>query len=187
AVGIKRMLPEHYQGSLRVIQQSLSLVDYLIGTDSTADRRTQFQSLWQALGRTRSIDKACLEAFGYGVAELDRQWQFWARTAAFGPPSLPPNEIGQAAEELVVPLLKDASAPIQRRVRAIRILCGSGWLVGADALVEMLSSSHDDLRREAHSALQLMFGRSDIERADDWRRLLDQELKPAVAESGASS
>src|SRR5262249_52281303 len=121
AVGIKRMLPEHYQRSLRVIQQSLSLVDYLIGTDSAVDPRTQFQSLWEALGRARSIDKACLEAFGHGVAELDRQWQLWARTAAFGPPPLPPDEIGQAAEELVIPVLKDASAPIQRRIRAIRI------------------------------------------------------------------
>jgi WD40 repeat protein len=187
AVGIKRMLPEHYQGSMRVIQQLLSLIDYLVGTDSTVDQRTQFQGLWQALGRTRSIDKACLESFGHGVAELDRRWQFWARTADFGPPPLPPADIAQAAQESVIPLLTDASAPIQRRVRAIRILGGSGWLVGAEALVEMLSSSHEDLRREALSALRLMFGRADIERADDWRGLVDGQRGQMPVASGTAA
>src|SRR5262249_42482872 len=162
--------------SLRVLTQMLSLVGYLVGADSTAERRTQFQNLWRALGRTRSIDKACLDAFGYGVAELDRQWQFWARTAEFEPPQPPPATIAQAAQESVIPLVTDASAPIQRRIRAIRILGGSGWLVGADALVDTLSKSHDDLRREAVSALRLMFGRADIERADDWKEVLDRHV-----------
>jgi WD40 repeat protein len=170
AVGIKRMLPERYQSSLRVIQQLLSLVDYL----ATVDRKTQFQGLWRALGHTRSIEKACTQALGHRLAELDEKWKCWTQKAEFGPPPLPPDEIGQAAEELVIPLLRDASAPIQRRIRAIRILGGCGWLVGADALVETLSSSHDDLRSEALSALRLMFGRSDIERADDWRWFLEQ-------------
>jgi hypothetical protein len=103
------------------------------------------------------------------VAELDRQWRFWAGTAKVDSPSLPPAEIAKAAEELVIPLLHDAQAPIQRRIRAIRILGGSGWLVGADALVEMLSSPLQDLRREAVGALRLIFGQLGGERPEDWQ------------------
>jgi len=187
SIGAGRMLPEHYQNSLRVVQQLLSLIDYLVGTDSTADRRTQFQGLWRALGRTRSIDKACLEAFGYGVAELDRQWRFWVGKAEFDPPLPPPAEIGKAADELVIPSLKDNKAPIQRRIRAIRILGGCGWLVGADALVETLLSLHNDLCPEALSALRLMFGRADIERADDWRGLVDVQRCQLPVASGTST
>jgi WD40 repeat protein len=175
SIGAKRMLSEHYQNSLRVLTQLVSLMDYLVGTDSTPQRRQSLQRLWQAIGRRRIIEKACTEAFGQGMAELDRQWRFWAGRVAFDSPPLPPAEIAKAAKELVIPLLRDASAPIQRRIRAIRILGGCGWLVGADALVETLSGSHDDLRREALSALRLMFGRSGTESADDWRRFLEEQ------------
>jgi hypothetical protein len=174
-IGAKRMLPQQYQNSLRVLTQLVSLLDYLVGTDSTPERRKSFQRLWQAIGRTRIIEKACTEAFGQGLAELDRQWRFWASRVKFDSPPPPPAEIAKAAEEFVIPCLRDSSAPIQRRIRAIRILGSSGWLVGADALLDSLSSSHDDLRRESLSALRLMFGRPDIERADDWRRFLEEQ------------
>jgi len=175
SIGAKRMLPQQYQNSLRVLTQLVSLLDYLVGTDSTPERRKSFQRLWQAIGRTRIIEKACTEAFGQGLAELDRQWRFWASRVKFDSPPPPPAEIAKAAEEFVIPCLRDSSAPIQRRIRAIRILGSSGWLVGADALLDSLSSSHDDLRRESLSALRLMFGRSDVERADDWRRFLEEQ------------
>jgi WD40 repeat protein/predicted RNA-binding Zn-ribbon protein involved in translation (DUF1610 family) len=174
SIGAKRMLPQQYQNSMRVLTQLLSLVDYLVGTDSTPERRDSFQKLWQAFGRTRVIEKACTEAFGHGLAELDRQWRFWAGKAKFEPPPLPPTEIGRAADELVIPLLRDTSAPIQRRIRAIRILGGCGWLVGADALVDTVLSLHNDLCPESLSALRLMFGRAGIERADDWKAIVDE-------------
>src|SRR5262249_4642591 len=74
SIGAKRMLPQQYQNSLRVLTQLVSLMDYLVGTDSTPEGRESLQKLWHAIGRTRIIEKACTEAFGQGLDELDRQW-----------------------------------------------------------------------------------------------------------------
>ena len=167
--GEKRMLPAVHQRSLRVLDQWLSIIDYLCGPDATPARREQLQNLWRAFGKIQTIERAFTGGCGCSVTEFESQWKAWAATAKFGPPQLPPPEIGAVANEEVIPLVRNSAAPIQRRIRAIRTLGRAGWLVGSDSLIELLTSANDDLRRESLSALRLISGELNGQRPEEWQ------------------
>jgi DNA-binding beta-propeller fold protein YncE len=170
--GAKSSLPENYNRSLRITNQWLSLADYFCGVDATPERREQFQRLWQAAGRVRKLFVALEEACGCRLSEFETQWKTWAATASFGPPTVSPVEIAEAARNEIIPLVRNTAAPIQRRIKAMRILGNCGWTIGAEVLLEMFACPQPDLQREALASLRLLSGRLGTERADDWQSWL---------------
>jgi hypothetical protein len=167
--GAKNSLPENYNRSLRTTNQWLSLADYFCGADATPERREQFQRLWQAAGRVRKLSVALEEACGCSLAALDAEWKDWAAAARFGPPAIAPLEIAEVAQTDIIPLVRNANAPFQRRIKAMRILANCGWSIGAEVLQEMFADPHADLQLEALAALRMLSGRLGTERPGDWQ------------------
>jgi hypothetical protein len=165
----KSSLPENYNRSSRVTNQWLSLADYFCGGDATPEQREQFQRLWQAAGRVRKLSVALEEACGCSLPEFENQWKTWAAKASFGPPAVPPMEIAEVARNEIIPLVRNTAVPIQRRIKAMRILGNCGWSIGAEVLLEMFACPQPDLQREALAALRLLSGRLGMERPDDWQ------------------
>ena len=130
--GEKRMLPAVYQQSIRTFDQWLSIIDYLCGPEATPARREQLQNMWRTFGKIQTIERAFTEGCGCSVTEFESQWKAWAATAKFGPPQVPTPEIAAVANEEIIPLMRNSAAPIQRRIRAIRISGRAGWLIGID-------------------------------------------------------
>jgi hypothetical protein len=180
--GASATLPENYGRRQRIMSQWLSLVDYFCGADSTPKTREQFQCLWQVTAKVRKFDRAVQEACGCSLAKLESDWKEWAIAAKFGPPVLAPAEIAEIARDEIIPVVRNVNAPIQRRIRAMRILAGSGYSIGADVLLEMFADPHPDLQLEALTALQQLSGRLGTARAGDWQEWIstlpfDESLK----------
>ncbi len=185
----KNALPENYERNLRRTNQWLSLMDYFCGNDATPERQQQFQRLWQAAGQIRKFEVALQEACGCSLAEFESQWKTWAATASFGPPTVPPLAIAEVARNEIIPVIRNATAPLQRRIKAMRILGNCGWSIGVEVLLEMFAGPQPDLQREALAALRQLSGRLGTERAEDWQPWLaslptaeDDESQPTSSE-----
>jgi hypothetical protein len=162
-------LPEKYGKNLRRMNQWLSLGDYFCGVDSTPERREQFRKLWQTAKTEKKLSASIEQACGCSLAEFERSWKDWAQTASFGPPALPPSDIAAVAAKETIPLALGQVAPIQRRIRAIRVLGNCGWSIGAEPLLGLFKSPMPDIQREAFAAIRLLSGRMGTERAEDWQ------------------
>jgi WD40 repeat protein len=156
------LLPEKRERLLKIIHQLVSLADYFVGVDAPADRRQQFQQIWQELQRQRSFDRACNSVLGCDLATFENHWKAWVATVEFGPPVSPPPEIVVAAETLVIPLLNNNEAPVQERIKATRSIGGSAWSIGIKPLEELLTDPQPDIQREAKRALQYLYGRLEL-------------------------
>ncbi len=175
--GAKASLPENYTRRLKILNQWISIVDYLCGDEATPARREEFKRIWETSARKRKFADAVQEACGCSLAEFAARWKDWAATARFSAPPIPPAEIAEFAEREIIPLVRNSAAPIQRRIKAIRILGNSGWSIGAEVLLEMFADPQPDVQLEALAALRQLSGRLGTERPDDWYEWLHQ-LKP---------
>lgn len=160
--GQAALLPENAERMLKIRGQLSSLVDYLCGDAAPPERRQQFVRLWQGVQETGSLEKACAAVFAGGLAQLESDWKAWAATVTFGPPLPAPPEIAEAAAMEVIPLVLNAEAPTQERIKRIRSLGACGWLVGIEPLRELLKDLRPDIRREAQRGLQFLLGNSNI-------------------------
>jgi hypothetical protein len=162
-------LPEHYEKNLKRMSQWLSVGDFFFGPDATAERREQFRRLWQATKVEKKISVAIEQACGCGLADIEGRWKDWAQTTIVGPPAAAPRDIAAVAAEQTIPLALDPAAPIQRRIRAIRVLGNCGWSLGPEPLLALFKSPLPDIQREAFAALRQLSGRMGTERTEDWQ------------------
>jgi prepilin-type N-terminal cleavage/methylation domain-containing protein len=156
------LLPENHERYLKIVNQTTSLVDYFCGHEAPPERRRQFQRLWQEAQCGRKMEAICQAALGYGLAQLESDWQAWLAAAEIEPPAMAPPEMAEVAERDVIPVARDIVAPLQERIKAIRALGGCGWTIGIETLNELLNDPQPDVRREVKRALQLLLGRAEV-------------------------
>ena len=132
----------------------------------------QLHRWWQASDEFAAPIERWKTASDTSLIDFERGWKDWAAGVRFDPPPPPPAEIAEIARRETIPLVQDSAAPIQRRIKAIRVLGSCGWSIGAEPLLELFASPLPDIQREAHAALRLLSGRAGTERADDWQQWL---------------
>jgi hypothetical protein len=129
--------------------QSWSIVAYLGVDDAPDDRRARFRAfLGELRRRVSDLEEVFRRHFGQGYDDLLRDWQTWVRSRVLGPHRAPPPTIRDALVERVIPAAGDPERPVMRRIQAIRDVGAAGYVLGADALIDLLRDP-DELIREA--------------------------------------
>jgi hypothetical protein len=157
----------------QLVLQSNSVVEFLAGAHAPEVRRQQFRGF---LGEVKPgvAQEAVFEShFGHGYAALFEEWKAWVLDQGVGIHRPPPERVRQALLERLIPLVRDREADPLDRIHAIRDMGKAGHALGADALIEVLSSDHHVPAEEAIWSLEAISG---LALGDDSRRWSDQWL-----------
>ena len=158
-----------------MISQSCSVVEFL---SSEKERLQRFL----AFLRERTVKAPIEEVFqlhlGYGFEILLERWRSWVLGRGTGSHRLPPSDICGALLEKVIPIVQDHGADQLERIQAIREMGRAGYVLGADALIEVLGK-HDQIPAEEvvwslESISGLALG-NDLNRWTDWFEHLPKE------------
>ena len=151
--------------------QCWSVVEYLAGSGASPDRLGRFRSFLSELKATGSQEAVFARHFGNGFDVLLQEWRSWVQQQGLGTDSIPPPEIRTAILEKLLPVIRDRSKKAQDRIQAMRALGGAGYVLGADALIDVLREGDDRLRPTAAWALESISGLNwgnDPDRWDEW-------------------
>jgi hypothetical protein len=165
---------------LQLTRQSHSVVEYLCGDGSPQDRPARFRSFVQEVRGGKLEETTFEKCFGFGYGELLDQWRQWVMDQGPGIVTPPPEQIRDALIERLIPTVLDDHAPPMNRIQAIRDMGKAGHLLGADVLIDLLSTRDERLLEAATWALEMISGLalgSDQSRWRDWyRAALDREV-----------
>lgn len=161
--------------------QFVSLIAYLIGPDSTPQRREGFRNFFLAVQVRDNYESVFREHVGMGFAELFDAWKTWVQTQPVGPPAPPSTPaLRRAILEWCIPTLEDDRAPFEETVQVVRDIGRAGYVLGADRLIDLVATSGKELRDTAQWALENISGETH-ETPAEWRRWW--ESLPREAES----
>ncbi len=154
---------------MQLTRQAHSVVEYLCGHGSPVDRRARFRSFVQEV-RAGKLEEATFEkCFGFGYVELMAQWRRWVMDQGPGIGTPPPAQIRDALIERLIPTILDEGAPLMNRIEAIRDMGRAGYCLGADALIDLLSTGDERLRESATWALEMISGLALGSDESQWR------------------
>ena len=161
---------------MQLLGQSWSVIEYLTGTGAPGDRVGRFRSFLSDLKRNAPEEEVFVRHFGHGYDALLRDWQAWVEQQDTGNDTIPPREIGSAITLRLLPAIRDRSKRAQDRIQAIRSLGMAGYVVGAQALIDVLHEGDDRLTQSAIWALEAISGHcygSDLSRWSQWWKSRD--------------
>jgi hypothetical protein len=148
-----------------------SMIEYLCGAEAPSQRREQFRAFLKDLRAKGPQEVTFHQHFGFGFARLVEQWREWVLEhgpAAYGPP---PPEIQRALTNGIIPTIRDPDARIMDRIQAIREIGRVGYVMGADALINLLRTADMILSQEIVWSLQAISGQGwghDVKRWQAW-------------------
>jgi hypothetical protein len=149
------------------LMQAWSLVEYLAGREAPADRREQFRGFLRELKPGPDQEGIFTNHFGHGFEALLEKWRAWVRSHGGGIHRPAPDHVRQALLERLIPLVRDRSADPRQRTEAIRDMGRAGYVLGADALIEVLAGDDQVPAEEVLWALEAISG---LALGDDARR-----------------
>jgi hypothetical protein len=149
------------------LMQTWSLVEYLAGHEVPCERREQFRGFLRELKPGADQEAIFTSHFGHGFEALLEPWRAWVLEREPGRHQPPPEHVRLALLERLIPLVRDRSADPRQRTEAIREMGRAGYVLGADALIEVLDG---DDRVPAEEPLWALEGISGLALGDDARR-----------------
>lgn len=169
--------------------QSWSVVEYLLGDGAPEGRREQFRAFLKEI-RPKEPDEPVFELhFGHGFGRLLEIWRAWVQDQGLGVHRPPPVEVREAILGRIVPIIRDRKARIMDRILAVRELGRVGYVVGADALIELLGDPGEIPKEEVVGSLESVSGLvlgDDPGRWRDWYSGLPGEVIGEVSEPAMS-
>jgi hypothetical protein len=153
--------------------QAWSVVEYLTGREAPTERREHFRSFLRALKPGADQEAVFTNHFGHGFEALLEKWRAWVLHRGVGMHQPPPDHVGQALLERLIPIVKDRSADPGERIEAIRDMGRAGHVLGGDALIEILAGDDHVPAEEAIWALEAISG---LALDDDARRWSEEWL-----------
>ena len=129
-------------------EQLRSVGEYLIGATAAPDRRTRFVAFLMDLKAKDSHEDKFRRHFGYGFDQLLQDWRVWVLDRGEAPHVPPPPHILDALFHRVIPTIRNSQSPQPRRINAVRAMGQAGFVVGADALIELLRNGGEIPRAE---------------------------------------
>jgi hypothetical protein len=161
--------------------QSWSVAEYLCGRGATEERREQFRGFLKDLKKRDRYEAVFERHFGHGFGRLLQDWRQWVLSNGPGIHEPPPDRIRKALLDWVIPFVRDPDAETRERILAVRDMGNAGFLLGADALIDLLRGNDPELRREAAWALEAISGRAggeDVSAWEAWWNTLPDEVEP---------
>jgi hypothetical protein len=152
------------------IGQCWSVIEFLAGTDAPAERLGRFRAFLKDLKKTVPEEEVFTRHFGHGFDGLLQDWQAWLKHQTLGADSVPPPEIRAAIIEKLVPAIRDRSKKAQDRVRAMRSLGATGYVLGANTLIDMLREGDERFTETATWSLEAISGLALGNDAARWSR-----------------
>ena len=119
----------------QLIAQSCSVVEFLC---SERERLERFRAFLRELTRKAPIEEVFQRHFDHGFETLLERWRLWVVDRGIGSHGPPPHDIRDALNERVIPIVEDAGANTLERIQAIREMGRTGYVFGADALIDIL-------------------------------------------------
>lgn len=157
------------------LAQYWSVMEYLCGANAPAVRRLAFQDFLQDPRRQRRQERSLAEHFGRSPHELLADWRQWVQDRGVGNHAPPPRARAQWLLCGPVATLCNQQATSAERLQAIRQLGQEGFVVGAEALIDVVRHGPANLAEEAIWALETISGQSlggDADQWDNWRSSL---------------
>jgi hypothetical protein len=165
--------PRNWQKFQQFIQQSWSIVEYLRdGKESEEPRSGLGAFLRDARAKTHQEESFRLH-FGYGFGPLLDGWRQWVLDRGIGRYESPAPPIRDGLLNRVLPVVRDRQARRGDRILAVRELGISGFVLGADALIEQLRENDDIPKEEIVWALSMISGMAWGDDPDRWQAWLD--------------
>ena len=152
----------------QLITQSCSVVEFLC---SRPERLERFRAFLKEPTKKSRIEEAFQRHFDHGFEVLLEQWRLWVRDRGIGSHRPPPDHIRDALMERVIPIVEDKGANTLERIQAIREMGKAGYVLGADALIDLLSEDDQIPAKEVVRSLELISGLAlgnDVEKWTDW-------------------
>ena len=165
-------IPDHarFAKARQFNAQAWSLVEYLAGPTSTGDRREHFRAFVKDRQLRRGGEAVFEIHFGFGYERLLEGWREWVRGRGVGTHEPPPPRDHDALLDRVIPLAADPGARIMDRIEAIRGMGAAGYVLGADALIDVLRDPGEVPREEVVWALESISGLTLGDDPDGWER-----------------
>jgi hypothetical protein len=164
----------------QLVAQSWSVTEYLCGREATNDQRERFRGFLKELKPTTPQEKIFERHFGHGFDALLEGWRAWVLDRGVGTHVTPPEHLRHALLGRVIPIVTDREADRLDRVQAIREMSRTGYVLGADALIDLVRTDDENLRTEAVWALEaisgLALGNESSRWADEWLAGLPEQV-----------
>jgi hypothetical protein len=167
--------------------QGWSIVEYLGGESAPAARRSAFRAF---LKDTRSVtqqEASFFQQFGFGFGSLLDDWRQWVLGQGIGADEPPPPPLREGLVNRVLPIIRDRHARREDRIQAIRDWRKAGFVLGADALIDLLRDPGDIPKEEIVWSLCMASGMAwddEPERWQTWWSELPRKLdRPAEVAS----
>jgi hypothetical protein len=164
------------------VAQAWSVTEYLCGHQATDVDRRRFWALLTELKPTAPQAAVFERHYGHGFDVLLERWRAWVLDRGAGSHRPPPEPIRHALVGSVIPIVADREAAPMDRMQAIRELGRTGYVLGAEALIDVLRSGDEHLSAdalwslEAISGLDLGQGQDAVRRAEEWLAGLPKEV-----------
>jgi hypothetical protein len=175
----RRDTHENFLYVSQFVQQAASTVAYL----NEKNRKQIFVEFLKDLKKKKPVDQVFIRHFGYGFEQLFENWQAWVKALGLGLHYPPPKDLREQLLNYIIPLILDDEAPIQERVQAIRDMGNAGYLLGADALIELLHDPEPRIRTVSLWSMQnisgLAFG-DDVSQWSNWWDNLPADAQPVT-------
>ncbi len=139
----------------QLIAQSCSVVEFLC---STTERLERFRALLRDANKKSPVEEVLERHFNYGVDVLLDRWRSWVVGRGIGSHQPPPPDVSEALTERVIPIVEDEGANTLERIQAIRQMGRTGYVLGADALIDLLGKNDQILAQEVVRSLESISG-----------------------------
>jgi hypothetical protein len=151
----------------QLIDQSCSVVEFLC---SERQRRERLRAFLREPASKTPIEEVFPRHFGYGLEMVLEQWRSWVLGRETGSHGPAPSHIGHALQEKVIPIVQDHGANQLERIQAIRDMGKSGYVLGADALIELLGKDNQIPAEEVVWSLESISGLALGHDLDGWTK-----------------
>ncbi len=172
------------------VAQAWSIVEYLCGEQAPHDRRAALGSFLRDPRAKTHQEESFRLHFGAGFAPFLDGWKQWVLDQGIGTYDPPPDRIRDGLLDRVIPAIRDRKAKRGDRIVAIREWASHGFVLGADALIDLLREPGDIPKEEIVWALCMVSGMAwgdEPERWQTWWDNLpstwDEPAEPAVSSS----
>jgi hypothetical protein len=152
----------------QLASQAHSVVEFLGGDAAPAGRQQQFRAFLREIKLGATQEAVFVSHFGHGFEAVLEQWKAWVTDQGVGVHESPPEPIRQALLGRMLPLIRQRDASPLDRLQAIRDIGKAGYVLGADALIDVLADDDQIAPEEPIWALEAISGLSLGDDAEHW-------------------
>jgi predicted RNA-binding Zn-ribbon protein involved in translation (DUF1610 family) len=180
--------PDRWQKLQLLDHQSWSVLEYLCGEPAPEGSRNALGAfLHDPLSKTHQED-SFRQRFGRSFETCLEGWRQWVLDRGIGTYDPPPEGIRAGLLQRVLPTIRDQNARRGHRIVAIRNWGDAGFVLGSDALIDLLREPGDIPNEEIVWALRMVSGMAWGDEPERWRTWWDDlpqvwDERPVPAET----